>query len=89
MTKVQSRLQEFAESKCLPYLLSLPRFASNIERLSFILVGSVATGLCREDSDIDIAIVCDGRTYEVVSNGTQWAIGKPSETRIDRRNLES
>ncbi len=83
MTKIQSELQEYAKSKCLPYLLDLPRFASSIEQLSFIIVGSVATGLCEENSDIDIAIVCDGEIYETISYETQWDSGRPSETRMD------
>ena len=83
MTKIQSELQEYAKSRCLPYLLNLPRFASSIEQLSFITVGSVATGLCKENSDIDIAIVCDGESYETISCDTQWDSGRPSEARID------
>lgn len=83
MPNVQSSLQEFAESKCLLYLLDLPRFASHIERLSFILVGSVATCFCTEGSDIDIAIVCDEETYKAISKGTPWDAGRPSEAEID------
>lgn len=83
MTKAQSRLQQFVKSKCFPYLLSLPRFEPYLERLSFILVGSVATGFCREDSDIDIAIVCDKETYKAISKDTSWDAGRPSETKIN------
>ena len=82
MTGIQSKLQEFAKSKCLPYLLNLPRFASSIEQLSFILVGSVATGLSEEGSDIDIAIVCDEEFYEAISYDTQWGASRPSQIRI-------
>ncbi|MBA7617322.1 hypothetical protein ES703_24636 [subsurface metagenome] len=83
MTKSQSRLQGFAESKCLPYLLNLPSFKPYLERLSFILVGSVATGFCSEDSDIDIAIVCDEETYRAISKDTLWDAGRPSETEVN------
>lgn len=83
MTKAQSRLQEFARSKCLPYLLNLLNFEPYLGQLSFILVGSVATGFCNEDSDIDIAIVCDEETYQVISKDTPWNAGRPSETEID------
>lgn len=81
--KAQPRLQEFAKSKCLPYLLNLPRFEPYLERLSFILVGSVATGFCSKDSDIDIAIVCDEETYKAISKDTPWDAGRPSEVEIN------
>lgn len=83
MPKAQSRLQKFAEFKCLPYLINLPRIKPYLERLSFILVGSVATGLCHEDSDIDIAIVCDEETYKTISKNTLWDVGRPSESEIN------
>jgi len=83
MREVQSKLQQFAKSKCLPYLLGLPRFKPYLERLSFILVGSVATGFCRENSDIDIAILCDEETYKAISKDTSWDAGKPSKAKID------
>lgn len=83
MTKVQARLQALAQSKCLPYLVHCPRFEPYLDHLSFILVGSVATGLCREDSDIDIAVVCDEETYQAISKDTPWGMGRPSETEID------
>ncbi len=80
---VQARLQEFAKSKCLPYLMGLPQFKSDLDRLTFLLVGSAADGLCREDSDVDIAIVCDEDTYEQIAKGQQWYTGRPSEAQID------
>jgi predicted nucleotidyltransferase len=83
MTEIQSRLYEFAVSRCLPYLFDLPRLQPYLEQLSFILVGSVATGLCREDSDIDIAIVCDEEFYGVISKDTRWDAGRPTEIMMD------
>lgn len=83
MTKAQSSLQEFAKSKCLQHLLQLPRFKPYLERLSFILVGSAATGLCREGSDVDIAIVSDEETYRDISKDSPWNAARPSEVRID------
>ena len=83
MTDVQSRLIEFAKSSCLPYLLRLPGVAPHIDRIAFILVGSVATGLCRKDSDVDIALVCDNDIYKAISVGYEWNKGRPSEARIE------
>ena len=54
---------------------------------SFVLVGSVASGLCREDSDIDIALVCDEDVYKAISSNKSWSIGRPTETWIDGTQL--
>ena len=81
-TSIQTRLQEIARSDCVPYLLELPKFAPHAGKLSLVLVGSAATGTCREDSDIDIAVVCDERTFACISAGTEWASGRPSEVEV-------
>jgi predicted nucleotidyltransferase len=54
-----------------------------MKQLSLVLVGSVATGLCQENADIDIAIICDTETYASISKGTSWDAGRPSETELD------
>lgn len=79
MTNILTRLQEIGRSQCLPYLLTLPKLAPHSEQLSFLLVGSVATGLCVEGSDIDIAILCNAETYQAISEGESWDAGRPSE----------
>lgn len=87
-SEIQRELVAQAKSQCLPYLLHLPRFKPYLDRLSFVLVGSAATGLCNERSDVDIAIVCDQETYAVISTPAQagdmpWRAGRPSEAEID------
>ena len=81
--EIQTRLKGFARGKCLPYLMELPKFSSYIDRLSFILVGSVATGICDETSDIDIAIACDENVYSIVSKDTLWSKRRPTEVQFD------
>lgn len=76
------RLLQIAELHCIPYLQSLPRFRSMDEKLIFLLVGSVAHGLCNEHSDIDIAVVCDEPTYAEISIETEWSKGRPTEVVI-------
>lgn len=83
MTEVQARLLEFARNEALPYLVQHPKFAEYVDRLSFILVGSSATGLCRPDSDVDIAIVCEKELYDEISKGTRWQEGRPSQEIIN------
>ena len=87
MSDVQERLQKFARSVALPYLMELPKIKPHAANLSFVLVGSAAAGLCREDSDVDIAIVCDKATCEYVSEGQSWSEGRPSEIAIQGTQL--
>lgn len=83
MTEGQSRLQGIAITKCLPYLFDMPIFRPYLDRLSFVLVGSAATGLAGESSDIDIAIVCDEETYKAISGEMSWDEGRPSEMKMN------
>jgi predicted nucleotidyltransferase len=81
--ELQANLERFARDRCLPYLVVLPRFRSYRDRLSFVLIGSVATGLCNEASDIDIAIVCDEGIYNAISQNTVWSKRRPTEVHLD------
>lgn len=83
MNEIQTKFIEFARNEALPYLVQLPRFSDCINRLSFILVGSSATGLCRPDSDVDIAVVCDKELYDKISKETRWMEGRPSQEVIN------
>lgn len=83
MTETQDKLQEFARSRALPYLLELPLLKPYADGLSLVLVGSAASGLCRLDSDVDIAIICDNETYKIISQGTSWDVSRPTEITID------
>jgi predicted nucleotidyltransferase len=67
--------------------MTLPRLAPYRDSLSFVLVGSVATGLCDETSDIDIAILCDEATYHLIAEGTSWSTGRPTEVHLDNVQL--
>jgi len=87
MTDVRARLLAKAQQRCLPYLLDLPRFAPYVNDLTFILVGSVAADLCHEDSDIDIAILCESDVYDSIAADTAWRRGRPSEIEIDGTQL--
>ena len=71
----------------MPFLSNLPVFRPYAERACFLLVGSAATGLCEEGSDVDIAVVCDADVYEKVSEGQPWAEGRPSQEILDGTQL--
>lgn len=83
MNEVQTRLLEFARNEALPYLTQHPKFVEYVGRLSFILVGSSATGLCRPDSDVDVAVVCEKELYDKISMETRWQEGRPSQEIIN------
>ncbi|MBN1348345.1 nucleotidyltransferase domain-containing protein [candidate division KSB1 bacterium] len=83
MNEIQKALLDLARSKCLPHLMSLDELSSYADRIAFVLVGSVATGLCRKDSDIDMALVCEKDVYKVISQNRPWQVGRPSETTIE------
>jgi len=87
MREIHSKLLHLAKHRCLPYVLGLPLFAEYTDRLTILLVGSVATGLCREDSDIDIAILCAHDVYDSIAEGSDWRQGRPSETKIEGTQL--
>ena len=80
MSDLQARLMAFAKRECVPYLRE--RFQGHLDRVAFLVVGSVATGLCNESSDVDIAVLCDGETYGELASGESWEEGRPSEARI-------
>lgn len=77
MNEIQEKLINFAKNQALPYLNS--KYKDYIDKLSFVLVGSAATGLCGPASDADIAMVCSSELYDKLSEGTRWGIGKPTE----------
>jgi predicted nucleotidyltransferase len=81
------RLLDAARNACLPYLLSREEIAPHRKDIAFVLVGSVATGLCTERSDVDIALLCDGNVYDEISKGTVWKSGRPTEVIIDGTQL--
>ena len=85
--EVHKRLLDVAKTECLPYLVTRQEIAPCQDRIAFVLVGSVATGLCQEDSDVDIALICDQDMYEVISKGTRWVAGRPTEVTVNHTQL--
>ena len=85
--ETHARLLDIAKTKCLPYLVSQENFIPYLDQITFVLVGSVATGLCREGSDIDIALICDRDILDKISSNTSWAAGRPTETIIQGTQL--
>jgi hypothetical protein len=84
---VQEQLEQWGGSVGLPGLLAAEALGSADSRLTALLVGSVATGFCREGSDVDIALLCDPTTYARISPGKTWSQGRPSEMRVGRQRL--
>ncbi len=84
---VQEHLEQWAASVGLQHVLATEGLEGRKAQLSALLVGSVATGFCREGSDVDIALLCDSATYARISLGKRWSQGRPSEMRLGRQRL--
>jgi len=85
-------LRKHAEEICLPHLIGHEALAPVADDVTFAIVGSVATGKCCADSDIDIAVVVSGRTYaylrSIVPDLTQrWCSGRPAQEIVGGRQL--
>ena len=85
--ETQQVLLAFAKNECLQHLLTHPQIGPWADRIAFVLVGSVATGLCRAGSDVDVALLCDADVYNQRSPGTLWARGRPTEAMVDGTQL--
>jgi hypothetical protein len=80
---IQKQLISFAFEKAYPYIIEQPTIKDFLSQISFILVGSAATGLCSAESDVDICLICDQNTYDTISVGTRWLDGRPTEVILD------
>lgn len=81
--KIQNKLIEFANEIALPYLLDHEDFQPYKTSIDILLVGSSATGLCDEKSDVDICILCSEQILNEISMKKEWNKGKPSEIIIN------
>jgi hypothetical protein len=78
---------EMAKAKGVPYLRELPPFKGYDGELSFLVVGSVAGGLCAPNSIIDVAVVGETATAEGLGKDPAWAVlfpgGRAGSARVD------
>ena len=84
---IQKQLVSFAFEKVYPYIMKQPTIKDYLSKISFILVGSAATGLCNAESDVDICLICDQNTFDAISVGTRWLTGRPTEVILDGTQL--
>ncbi|MBR5677979.1 MAG: nucleotidyltransferase domain-containing protein [Paludibacteraceae bacterium] len=87
MVSVQEKLKSFAFEKAYPYIIEQPVIKDYLTGISFILVGSAATGLCTEESDVDICLICSREIYDIISVGTRWNDGRPTEVILEGTQL--
>ena len=81
------RLLGFANETAYPYILNLPIYINHADDVSVLLVGSVATGLCIESSDVDICLLCKEAVFDEIAKGTNWKNGRPTEIEINNTQL--
>lgn len=84
---IQQKLTAFAFEKAYPYIMARPEIAARRRAFSVLLVGSAATGLCTERSDVDICLLCDQKTYMELADGKRWLEGRPTEVILDGTQL--
>ena len=77
--ELRSQFLALAQTKGLAFLDEQPLFKPRSDKLAYVVVGSVATGLCTPTSDIDIAVVSDQAVYEELTRDPAWAatLGSP------------
>ena len=80
-----AKLRAWAGQVAVPRILHELRWPEPPEAV--LLVGSVATELCVDDSDVDVVFVCAPSAYERASAGQPWAQGRPSETRLEHTQV--
>ena len=84
---IQEKLVSFALERAYPYIKEQPPIKDFPDRISFILVGSSATGFCDEWSDVDICLLCGKDVFDTISEGTRWVEGRPTEVILDGTQL--
>lgn len=84
---IQKQLISFAFERAYPYIIEQPTIKGFLSQISFILVGSAASGLCNAGSDVYICLICDQNTYDTISVGTRWLDGRPTEVILDGTQL--
>ena len=87
LMSIQKQLISFAFEKAYPYIVEQPLIKDYLSKISFILVGSSATGLCNAESDVDICLICNQEIYEIISVDTRWINGRPTEVILDGTQL--
>lgn len=80
---IQDKLKQFAYNTAYPYIMQQPNIERYLKDICFLLVGSSATGLCTEHSDVDICLLCKQEVFDDISVDTKWLEGKPTEVIID------
>lgn len=80
---IQEKLMKFVYETAFPFIIRQPNIENFSDDISFLLVGSTATGLCSEYSDVDICLLCPQDVFDKISMNTNWVNGRPTEIIIE------
>lgn len=80
--EIKDKLFTFAKFVACPYVLNLDAVKPYVYDVSVILVGSVATGICNANSDVDLCILCPKKIYNLIYPNIEWNNGKYMELSI-------
>lgn len=84
--EITEKFYAFAKYVACPYVRNLDAVKPYVYSVSIILVGSVATGICTPDSDVDICILCPKKVYNEIFPKIEWNNGKYMELTISGIN---
>ena len=77
---IHEKLLNFAREVAYPYLSNMPCIVGYKDKISILLVGSVAKGLCTETSDVDLCFLCRPRVWEAITQNGKIMCGAPPPT---------
>lgn len=80
--EIQEKLYTFAKFVACPYVRNLDAVRPHLYNVSIVLVGSVATGICSEKSDVDLCVLCTRKIYNEIFPLIEWNSGKYMELTI-------
>jgi predicted nucleotidyltransferase len=84
---IHEKLLNFAKTKAYSYIMNLDILKIYNNNISVLLVGSTATGLCNENSDVDICLLCKDEIFRTISKDTSWINGRPTEINLEKIQL--
>ncbi len=79
---IRDQFISFARYLACPYVTNLDAVKPYVNSISVVLVGSVASGICNSQSNVDLCILCSRDTYNLIYPNVEWNAGKYVEMAI-------
>ena len=79
----RDKLLAFAKYFACPFVLNLDAVRPYTHEVSILLVGSLATGMNTEQSNVDICILCKKKTAQLIDGEMNWSGNHSTELTIN------